>query len=82
MTKVIILGEQPEKKELKPIDFVKALRPNLEVYDIANTKQIKWDNIELICRNYGQDSLDLMFGYDVDRHWGVLYLGHFNDGVV
>jgi hypothetical protein len=81
MTNVIILGEQPEKKELKPIVFVKYLGSELKIN--SNPSEPKfWKNIELICRNYSSEPFDLMFAYDDDRSGGVLYLGHFNDGVV
>jgi hypothetical protein len=81
MTKVIILGEQPEKKELKPIEFVKYLGSELKIN--SNPTEPKfWKNIELICRNYSSEPFDLMFAYDDNRSGGVLYLGHFNDGVV
>jgi hypothetical protein len=80
MTKVIIIGEQPEKKELKPIEFVKFLDTELKVhFGCADPNQ--WKNIELICKKYSND-YDLMFAYDEYRSVGVLYLGHFNDGIV
>ena len=80
MTKVIIIGEQPEKKELKPIEFVKYLDYHLEFSSGCSSPK-KWENIELICKNYF-NKYDLMFAFDEDRNNGVLYLGHFNDGVV
>jgi hypothetical protein len=80
MTKVIILGEQPEKKELKPIEFVKYLSSDSEFMSNCSNPQ-KYKNIELISKNYFKEC-DLMFAYDYDREYGVLYLGHFNDGVV
>jgi hypothetical protein len=80
MTKVIILGEQPEKKELKPIEFVKWLDSDSAFNDrCAKPKQCK--NIELISKNYF-DKYDLMFAFDEDRSNGILYLGHFNDGII
>ena len=80
MTKVIILAEQPENKELKPIEFVKHLDSNLEFSSGCSSPKV-WENIELICKNYA-NKFDLMFAYDEDRILGILYLGHFNDGVV
>lgn len=80
MTKVIILGEQAEQKtELKKIEFVKMLSVNVSI-EKSESKPSSWQNIELICKNYGD--YDLMYAYDNDRNDGVLYLGHFNDGVV
>ena len=80
MTKVIILGEQPEKKELKPIEFVKYLDYHFEFSSGCSSPTLR-ENIELICKNYAA-KFDLMFAYDEDRNNGVLYLGHFNDGIV
>jgi hypothetical protein len=82
MTKVIILGEQPEKKELKPIEFISVLTmDNKMVEPRLNPKN--YLNIELICKNYlSKQSFDLMFAYHKVRNEGCLYLGHFNDGVV
>jgi hypothetical protein len=80
MTKVIILGEQPEKKELKPIQFKLKLDSNHGfTSNFGSPKQ--WENIELICKNYSTQ-YDLMFAYDEYRQHGILYLGHFNDGIV
>jgi hypothetical protein len=81
MTKVIILGEQPEKKDLKPIQFVKYMNSELKINSDPSKSKL-WKNIELICRNYSSEGLDLMFAYDYNRSGGVLYLGHFNDGIV
>ncbi len=80
MTKVIILGQEPEKKELKPIEFVKYLDYHLEFSSGCSSPK-KRENIELICKNYAT-KFDLMFAYDEDRSGGILYLGHFNDGIV
>ena len=82
MTKVIILGQEPEKKELKPIEFVKVLSydDKFKFTTVYITTE-RWENIELICKNY-QNTYDLMFAYDDNRHEGILFLGHFNDGVV
>jgi len=80
MTKVIILGQEPEKKELKPIEFVKYLDYHLE-FNSNCSKPQRFKNIELICRNYFK-GYDLMFAFGEDRNQGVLYLGHFNDGIV
>ena len=80
MTNVIIIGEQPEKKEVKPIEFVKALECN-EAFTTACHLPKHWENIELICKNYSTQ-YDLMFAYNNIRHEGCLYLGHFNDGIV
>jgi hypothetical protein len=81
MTNVIIIGEQTKKKELKPIEFILFLHIDKGVCEASkNAKSFK--NIELICREYTNQGLDLMFAYNNDRNEGILYLGHFNDGVV
>jgi len=39
----------------------------------------------LICKNYNkssEDPYDLMYVYDDERNMGIIYLGHFNDGIV
>ena len=88
-TKVIVIGETKPQKRLKPIEF-RSLLNCVEVNrsDEAIVKTSFGDEpsnfkyIELICRNY-QAGLDLMFAYnDPEDRDGVLYIGHFNDGVV
>lgn len=82
MTKVIILGEAtpaPEPNK-KPIEFTHVLKNDLTLKNLKSITR-KWANIELICKEYTY-GLDLMFAYDENRNNGVLYLGHFNDGVV
>jgi hypothetical protein len=81
MTKVIILAEQPENKELKPIELVKWLDSEYNFCN-AESNPMQWKNIELICKNYQSHGFDLMFAYDENRSGGILYLGHFNDGIV
>jgi hypothetical protein len=81
MTNVIIIGEQPEKKELKPIKFVYffSFQHGAEETEI---KPKSFENIELICKDFAGFGFDLMYAYFNDRNAGSLYLGHFNDGVV
>jgi hypothetical protein len=81
MTKVIILGEQPESKELKPIQFVKYFSMDNSILNSFNAPEL-YANVELICRNYNHNKHDLMFAFNEHRNEGVLYLGYFNDGVV
>jgi hypothetical protein len=80
MTNVIIIGEQPEKKDLKPIEFVKYLDSD-SAFDNKCAEPKQWKSIELISKNYF-NKYDLMFAYDENRSRGILYLGHFNDGIV
>jgi hypothetical protein len=44
----------------------------------------QWDNIELICKSSDKDVIyDIMFVYnDIERQYGELMLGWWNDGVV
>lgn len=85
MTKVIVLADQPkEQNELKPIEFVYQLieskgNPRIEK---ARASPFMWNNIELISKTQSIDFYDRMFAYDDDRSRGILYLGHFNDGVI
>lgn len=88
MTKVIILGETPKEKEKKPIEFVLSCN-NIEGFTSTSVIPKEFDSIELICKSFcpSQNTpyaeYDLMFAYNGDyRHMGLLFLGHFNDGVV
>jgi hypothetical protein len=82
MTKIIILGEEPQKKEQKKIEFRKVLSDDF-IVDSAFQEPCSFENIELICKDYSR-GFDLMFAYSSpkNRGLGVLYIGHFNDGVV
>ena len=79
MTKVTIIGEATLIQKKKPIQFARVIHSNS--LEIAVIKPHEWDNIELICKNYGC-GYDLMFAYNHERDQGVAYLGYFNDGVV
>ena len=84
MTKVRDLTRQNkgEEKRLKPIEFVKeCITDRWEKFENGIGISPKyWNNIELIAMSYC-DNLDLMIAFDDIRGEGVLYLGHFNDGV-
>lgn len=84
MTKVIILGEEPKEIKKKEIEFVKAVR--LVVGDDgterANFSPSNFKYVELIHRAIHEENYDVMFAYDDNRIVGVIYLGHFNDGIV
>lgn len=79
MTKVTIIGEATPIEKKKPIQLVKSLG----IIGIRNAQSVPhmWNNIELICKNYG-DRFDLMFAYNYQRDDGIAYLGYFNDGIV
>lgn len=82
-TKVTILGRtEAVNHELKKIEFVKSLDEELYIAEYVCHSPSIWGNIELICSNYKGTGFDLMFAYDNDRQKGVLFIGHFNDGVV
>lgn len=88
MTKVTIanLGLQEEKKELKPIEFLKY---NTFTHDEGKWMDKDadgivpsyWANISLIQKNWRRTGMDLMIAFDSNGS-SCLYLGHFNDGIV
>lgn len=79
MTKIIILGQESKKK---PIKLIKYLHKDL-YFEPSLRSANDWENIELICRNYGYNKLDLMYAYpNNSRENGTLYIGHFNDGII
>jgi hypothetical protein len=80
MTKIIILGEEPQKKKQKIIKFSKVLKNDFEFGEFSS-QPCEFDFIELICKNYHK-GVDLMFAHNGVRSNGCLFLGHFNDGVV
>lgn len=81
-TKCIVIGARPTKKEVTRISFESSLSINLNITN-ANASPRAYKTIELICKNYSYE-VDLMFAYNDPnkRHEGVLYLGHWNDGIV
>jgi len=69
-----------EEKKLKPIEFVYFLSGDFGLF--GNPKPPStWKHVDLVIKNYTLEGFDLMVGYDVDKHNGILYLGHYNDGV-
>lgn len=83
MTKVIIIGQAPVTN-LKPIEFLRqCIRQD---WTNTNRHPSEYDTIELIAKGFDYGSptkgLDLMFAHNSDREDGVLFLGHFNDGIV
>ena len=81
-TQVIVIGK-PEKGKIKTaIEFRSFLNTNLNIDGSAYSPS-HYKYIELICKDYAL-GFDLMFAYDDPngRSFGVLYIGHFNDGVV
>ena len=90
-TQINIIGYHRQDKVKKiPIEFkyvlnqVKPDRP--EILRPTTTREDSpkdYNFIDLICKNY-LSGCDLMFAYNFadKRELGVLYIGHFNDGVV
>lgn len=87
MTKVIKIGKKNKFVNSNPIEFTYALVKNEEnilsvvAEDNDDTKPTEYAFIELICKKY-VDDLDLMYARNDKSRDGVLYIGHFNDGVV
>jgi hypothetical protein len=81
-TKVIVIGKSEKKKAKTAIEFQSFLDTALQI-DFGAYSPSRYKYIELICKDYAL-GFDLMFAYDDpnDRSFGVLYIGHFNDGVV
>lgn len=65
-------------KEGKKIEFVFGMATDRELFNPHVTPS-EYKNVELITRNFGD--YDLMIAYDDDKDNGVLYLGHYNDGI-
>ena len=81
MTKTTIFGQtEQEKSEKKQIELVKWL--NNFAMDDEWSPQQKWKNITLLQKRYSITEMDLMWAYNDNPNDGVLYLGHWNDGVV
>lgn len=74
MTKVTVIGQQPEKKK---IELVKVLGVN--GWDLPQKEPCHWDNIVLLSNLGGYQT---MLAYDSNPIDGCIYLGHFNDGIV
>ena len=84
MTIITIIGDKPKTNELKKIEFFKGLTEKGVIdTDINQINPSEFNYIEVICLGYSND-FDLLFAYDDEnkRHYGILYLGKFNDGVV
>jgi hypothetical protein len=81
-TQVIVIGKTEKKKTKTAIEFQSFLNTNLNINFGAHSPS-SYKYIELICKDYAL-GFDLMFAYNDPnyRSCGVLYIGHFNDGVV
>jgi hypothetical protein len=81
-TQVIVIGKPEKGKAKAAIEFQSFLNTNLNIDNGAHSPS-SYKYIELICKDYAH-GFDLMFAYNDPngRSFGVLYIGHFNNGVV
>ena len=92
MTKVSVFGEHPteQPKELKKIKFVKFLSDDNSFDKVPiGLSPSNWLNVSLITTNHNGVGMDLILAWDkkLNKQLGcpdkaVLFLGHWNDGVV
>lgn len=83
MTKVSVFGQQPtETKELKKIKFVKYFDNSGELKkSVRSQRPSEWHNVQLFDKSkIGQ--LDIIIAWDDNSEARVVFLGHWNDGVV
>ena len=80
MTKTRVLFEEVEEKKLKPIEFKKILVSSFTPYNGFLCKPNEYDELILITKKY-DDNLDIILAKKKEN-LDVIYLGHWNDGVV
>ena len=82
MTKCIVLGENKSINDKRPIQFTGHLnKSTADIWRNECQSPRTWSNIELISKNNAAGE-DIMFAYNNKREDGILYLGHWNDGIV
>ena len=79
MTRTRVLFEEVEEKKLKPIEIKRTLTYGLEFSEI-NVNVKSHEELYLVSRNYAK-GLDVILAKDEGQE-DILYLGHWNDGVV
>lgn len=80
MTKVSVLGQaNEEKKELKKIEFIRVMMNDLDFIE-ALSKPTDYEDVILISKDMSRSGYDLILGRNASGD--MLYLGHWNDGVV
>ena len=83
MTEIRDLTQHKEKaKEKKPIEFVFQVTDIIEnapEISLPGTLPRSWDHIDRIAHLHG---CDIFHAWDDDESEGVIFIGHFNDGVV
>jgi hypothetical protein len=88
MTKIKHFGiSTPSKPNLKPIELVKFINEDgdLGYIEISSSTIIKnWENVILMVDKKLSDSkYDIIYLYDDESPKdGIMYLGHWNDGVI
>jgi len=80
-TNCIVIGELSKTIEKKSIVLKLALSLKL-VFNGTNLKVEDFKNAELICKDESSYKLDIIFCYDDNRFEGILFLGHWNDGII
>jgi hypothetical protein len=85
MKKTMIFGDTKEKTGGKTIELVSVIGPHGELESVSDsTLDLRvWDNAILLSRSYTDDDLDVIMVYDDnDPLDGLIYFGHWNEGVV
>ena len=81
MTKVLLFGQEAtESKHLKPIEFLKSLDGEFKFYK-TSANPSHYNYVMLFESNYGGSGVDLILAWD-DIGNKIIFLGHWNDGVV
>lgn len=83
MTKVSIFGQETNKQEKKPIEFVQQINIDGKVDDSKNLPTV-WNNVMLLIdKSVHNEDYDTMYAWDDGKpNGGIIYLGYWNDGVI
>jgi hypothetical protein len=84
-TKITILGEEPQKKELKKIELIHCLQTmHCGFSEIRGSNYSSDDDIIVVSKepNYKHNGIYYSVFVRVSRVSSSVWLGHFNDGVV
>lgn len=81
MTNVTVFGEKKIDLGRGKIVLTMILKDDMS-FEKSNIEADNWENVLLLVDKYTEDGLDLIYCYDAQPNDGVLYLGHWNDGVV
>lgn len=83
MTKVSVFGQQPvETKYLKKIEFVKYVDNSGELrVSTRSQRPSVWQNVQLFDKAKFS-KYDIIIAWDDNTEAKVIFLGHWNDGVV